>query len=145
MDMYGDTGDPTPPPQSREKFGFAEAFAGEDFVVPEDEDYNLDQVPKWEYDDGPPGQAVWRRYPPNIEESLESLLELGSPKFMYRPGHPECGDMEEREISSRMPRGVSSNYVWFSDMIEREVYTGAGRSVRRNGSSETPSQGRNPW
>lgn len=143
MDMYGDMDDSAPPPQSHEKFGFEEAFAGDDFEVPEfsshdGEDYDLDKVPKWEYDDGPAGEAVWRRYPPNIEESIESLLQSGSPKYMYRPGHSECKGLSEREISPQMPSGVSTNYIWFSDMIEREVYTGAGRAVRRNGSSETP-------
>ena len=66
--------------------------------------------------------------------------------------------MSEREFSARPPNGVATRWVWFTDMTEREfgsfpfspfvqempdivslstgeVYTGAARAVRRNGSS----------
>ena len=36
------------------------------------------------------------------------------------------------------PPGVATCYVYFSDMTEREIYTGAVRAVRRNGKREAP-------
>ena len=139
LELYGDPKDVALPAQPQQKFGFAEAFAGEDFELPED--YDLDDTPVWEYDDGPPGEARWKRYPPNIECSIESLFDMGAPKYMYRPGKPDYEGKYEPQISRRMPEGVATCFVWFSDMIEREVYTGAGRAVRRNGSSEPPEGG----
>ena len=144
LDMFGKVGDPLPSP-SREPFGFQEEFSGTDFDVPEYEDYDqtAETHPVWEYDCGQSGSPDWRRYPRNVEWNIEQLLINDSTRYMYRPGHPECEGMYEREISpspnGRVNPGVSTCFIYFADMIEREVYTGAARLVRRNGSSKPPT------
>jgi Ankyrin repeats (3 copies)/MYND finger len=134
MDMYGDHTKVTIPPPINEKVGFEEDFSGTDFDI---EDGWDESHPKWEYNDAPPGskQPEWKRYPPYIERTLELLFGTPSPKYIYRPGHPECEGHTEYEFSARPPRDVATRFVWYTDMIERDIYTGASRAVRRNGSS----------
>ena len=70
---------------------------------------------------------------------MENLLQVGSPRYMYRPNDPECeGYYETAPFSPTPAPELSTRYVYFSCMMEFDVYTGACRAVRRNGSIETP-------
>ena len=88
------------------------------------------------------GREEWTRYPPRIEAALEDMSRgfLCGPKFMYRPGDPECDGMYARmdglARSGSPPAGVATRHVIFADMTEREVYTGRVRDVRRNGARD---------
>lgn len=70
------------------------------------------------------------------------MLYVISVHFIYvvEPGSPECegmyGESTEIVVAAPPPRNVATRHVGFDDMVEREVYTGASRSVRRNGSRE---------
>lgn len=124
---------PDPP---NEVFGFTLPFAGDDFTTDDDDDE--DSTALWEYNAGSRGSPDWRRYPIRIEQSLESMLEMGSPRYMYRPGNAEAEGQYEAQKSVTPPSYVATNYVYFCDMLEREFYTGAIRAVRRNGSRKRP-------
>jgi hypothetical protein len=133
-DMYGDLDGPFPMPLS-EPYGFQDGFCPSDYKhsgCPEN--YVREEHAVWEYDAGPRGRPDWRRYPDDIEASLESLLDLGAPKYMYKPGDREAEGMYER-TRTRHPRAhIATRHVSFDGLLtEREVYTGASRSVRRNG------------
>jgi hypothetical protein len=149
-DMVRYIGAPLPSPS-------IEYFGPKDMTA-EDSDYVRDSHPVWEYDAGlssasggedggnPQSESSrWQRYPPRMEEDLESLMQLGSPQYMYKPNDPECTGMEERELTMRPPSRVSTRHVYFSDMVERDVYTGAGRSVRRNGTQKVPAPSDPLW
>jgi hypothetical protein len=132
MDMIDDPTNAQLPPPVAQRVGFEDEFAGEDF-----DPYCWDEsIPKWEYNDASPGQTpIWTQYPPAVEASLESMLEDGfSPFYMYRPGHPDCAGKRERSMSRHPPEEVATQFVWFSDMIERDVYKGSARAIRRGGS-----------
>ena len=143
-DAFG--GEPARAP--KEAFGFEDEFGPADLRYdgfPENYDRATHAV--WEYDAGRRGRAEWRRYPDRIEEALESMCcRIGSPRFMYRPGDPEadgryvtqsCDNPYQIKLE-QIPPGVATRYVMFSDMTEREIYTGASRSVRRNGERARP-------
>ena len=130
--VYGeDKSQPLPPPKN-EQFGFDIPFAGDDFKSKHDES----ERPVWEYNAGTRGKELLRRYPAYIEESFESMPDIGGPRFMYKPGDHDAEGKYEPERSPRAPPGIATNYVYFCDMLEREYYTGAIRAVRRNGSRE---------
>jgi hypothetical protein len=59
------------------------------------EDYSVRSMDHavWEYDAGPRGQPDWRRYPDDIEASLENLFNCGAPKLAYKPGDKEAEGM----------------------------------------------------
>ena len=108
------------------------------------EDYDRATHAIWEYD---MGDNTWQRYPPRIEEALESISRyeyldfMGelAPKFMYRPGNPDCDGFSERYgLSVTPPPNVATRWVIFEDMFEREIYTGEIRAVRRNGVRKRP-------
>jgi hypothetical protein len=91
------------------------------------EDYDRATHAIWEYDMG--GGNTWQRYPPRIEEALESISRyeyldfMGelAPKFMYRPGNPNCDGLSERfGLSVNPPPNVATRWVIFEDMFERE-------------------------
>ena len=113
--------------------GFEEAFTEEDFEADDDE-YDRDVAVVWEYEDS---DGVWRRFPDRIECGLESLRVMGAPAFMYRPGNPDCDGMyvdeRDRRPTDVADGEVATRHVTFSDMTEREVYTGASRRVQRRG------------
>lgn len=138
QDMVNTDARALPVPES-EPFGFDLRFEGDDFraLYPE----NTADRPTWEYNAGSRGTADWRRYPARIEESIESLLELGSPSYMYRPGNIEAEGFHEETRSPNPPPTVSTNYIYFWDMLERDYYSGSIRAVRRNGSRKPPQGG----
>lgn len=106
---------------------------------PDDDDdyYDRDEHPVWEYHSGRRGKMEWKRYPPFIEQEIESLLNLGSPRYMYRPNDRDSSGMfESPPLPRTAPRGVSTRYVYYSVMMEFDIYTGAARAVRRNGSNK---------
>ena len=137
-ELLGGSHNPTPQPTAA---GFEEPFGPLDEIANPDafNAYNREDSAKWQYDAGSRGQPDWRRYPARIEENLESMcfMDFGfgpAPKYMYRPGHPECDGCYERHGRSTVPPpSVSTRYITFDDMTERDVYSGASRAVRRNG------------
>lgn len=129
--MFGDP-NVAPRAQFHEPFGFDDPFTSADEIA--SSDYDRDTHVVWEYDAGRRGRSDWCRYPARIEEKLERMLQHGDGRFMYRPGRPSSDGMHEQTRSPRAPESVATIYVYYCDMIEREVYTGAGRRVRRNGS-----------
>ena len=120
--------------------GFLDAFgAVDDIYAGHPDNYDRDNHPIWEYDGGTRGHAEWRRYPARIEAACESMAEMGAPKFMYCPGIPDNdGRYEGGTLSARAPATVATRHITFSDMTEREVYTGASRAVRRDGKRQPP-------
>jgi hypothetical protein len=133
-DMYGDPADPFPQPLT-EPYGFQDGFCESDYKADCDpEDYVRGVHPVWEYDAGPRGRPDWQQYPDEIEMSLESLFEMGAPKYMYKPGDNKARGMYERTRSKNPPTHIATRHVSFDGLVtDREVYTGASRSVRRNG------------
>mmetsp|Transcript_13607 Transcript_13607/g.27003 ORF Transcript_13607/g.27003 Transcript_13607/m.27003 type:complete len:240 (+) Transcript_13607:377-1096(+) len=98
--------------------------------------YSSDKI--WEFQtEG--GQ--WQRYLPRIEESLESMMCMGSPHFMYRPGEPDCDgiyvrDTEHIEKAKRLGisiPGTATHRVMISQMREYEIFSNKRRKVRRRG------------
>lgn len=122
--------------RTKEVVGFAEPFGPLDMLYHGHPDnYDRATHPVWEHDEGASGRPRWTRYPARIEAAIESLRTMGSPRAMYRPGKPDNDGFEEiGDMSPTPPPLVSTCYVMFAEMIEREVYTGATRAVRRNGS-----------
>lgn len=145
QDLVSTTATSLPQP-ANEPFGFTIPFAGDDFKPcryhdSDDEEEKEDSNrPVWEYNAGSRGNPDWRRYPIRIEESLESMLSIGGPRYMYRPGNTRAEGMYEPERSAKPPPNIATNYVYWADMLEREFYTGAIRAVRRNGSRASPVQ-----
>ena len=140
QDMVSENG--TLPKPNKEPFGFKLLFAGDDFKLgkyDDEEEEDEEERPVWEYNAGSRDHPDWKRYPVAIEESLEMFSESGM-RYMYRPGNPDAEGMYEPvgRKSARPPPNVATNYVYFDDMLEREVYTGAIRAVRRNGSRDRP-------
>jgi hypothetical protein len=133
-DMYGDPTGLFPEPLS-EPYGFQDPFIGCDFEYSGHPDkYKRDEHPVWEYDAGPRGRPDWQRYPDEIEASLELLCQLDSPKYMYKPGDADAEGKFESTRTKNPPVHVATRHVSFDGLVtEREVYTGASRSVRRNG------------
>jgi hypothetical protein len=133
-DMYGDPAGPFPEPLS-EPYGFQDPFFGCDFEYSGHPDkYKRNEHPVWEFDAGPRGRPDWQRYPDEIEASLEFLCKLGGPKYMYKPGDADAEGMYETTRTKHPPVHVATRHVSFDGLVtEREVYTGASRSVRRNG------------
>jgi hypothetical protein len=134
--MYGDASPAAPFPEPLvEPWGFQDGFCDSDWKYTGYEgNYDRNDHAVWEYDAGPRGQPDWRRYPDALEASLESLVDLGAPKYMYKPGDPDAEGMYERTRTKNPPRHIASRHVSFDGLLtEREVYTGASRSVRRNG------------
>ena len=138
QDLFGDPKKGIPDPSS-EPYGFQEDFTEVDHVD-DAEDHDPETHPKWEYDDGGRGTPQWKRYPARIETSVENLLCMGSPRYMYRPGKPSADGKYEPEFSIRPPSGVATRYIYFCDMVERDIYTGASRAVRRNGKRQAPKR-----
>lgn len=86
-------------------------------------------------------KRVWKRYPPLVERNLESLLRLGSPRYMYRPNDSDCDGVHFPAPYPPEPDDrVSTRYVYFTVMMEFDVYTGAARAVRREGSIHAPKR-----
>lgn len=125
-----------PVPQ-KEQIDFQDGDFGElDNETQTCKDYNREQHPVWEYDAGERGTSNWIRYPPRIEEGMESLIESGSPRYMYRPNNIDATGTYEQVMSASPPPNCATRYVYYCDMTERAIYTGAARAVRRNGKRE---------
>ena len=69
-------------------------------------------------------------------------LGFGTPDFaLFRPGKGKCCDGKYEQPDARLlrkrpdvaPAGVATRRVDFGSMVERDVYHGAARKVRRNG------------
>ena len=124
-----------PPPMDMDDTNFQpfEQTDWEDSDVDDDddpEDY-FDTTIIWEYFDA--NSRKWTRYPLKIERGIEGLREAESPRYMYKPGNKKACGKEERTKSTNPPRDVATNHIYYSDMIDRQIYTGAGRRVRRRG------------
>jgi hypothetical protein len=145
--MYGDPSGPFPMPLS-EPYGFEDGFCESDHTYSgsDAEDYVRTSHAVWEYDAGPRGRPDWRRYPDDIEANLESLLNLGAPKYMYKPGDKEADGMYESTRKGPTPIHVATRHVSFDGLLtEREVYTGASRSVKRNGKRIIRDDNNHSW
>jgi len=95
--------------------------------ISEELDYNPDIV--WEYKRG----SNWITYKRRLCHQIEGLMCLGAPKYIYRPGKPDCEGTYEPVLSRVAPPTVATHHVVFDEMREYEVYTGASRKVRRSG------------
>ena len=119
--------------------GFVDAFGAVDEIYDGPEgNYDREQHPRWEYDAGARGHAEWVRFPARIEAACESMAAMGAPKFMYCPGKPDNDGLYECPLSATPPAKVATRHISFTDMTEREVYTGASRAVRRDGKRQPP-------
>eukprot|EP01083_Nonionella_stella_P290780 989393_1 len=109
-----------------EDFQPFEADDDEDSALEEDDDpadyYDTSVV--WEYYDA--ATADWIGYPTRISRYIERLQESGSPRYMYKPGNKNAEGKEERSLTTNPPSFVSTNHIYYSDMIDRQIYTGAG-------------------
>lgn len=109
-----------------------------DLELDDDQDegdyYNASIIWEW-YD---PGTMNWNQYPKSLNRSLEDLQDLGSPRFMYKPGNREAEGQEEREQSigncsgpKNGLRNVATNHAYYCHMIDHHIYTGCARRMRR--------------
>ena len=124
---------------------FTEQFGPLDQICPDN--WKEEGHPVWEYDAGTRGDPNWMRYPPRIENLIECLRSwedqgFGTPDFaLFRPGKGKCCDGKYEQPDARLlrkrpdvaPAGVATRRVDFGSMVERDVYHGAARKVRRNG------------
>jgi hypothetical protein len=92
-----------------------------------EEDY-YDASIIWEWYD--PGTMKWNPYPKHINRSLSGLQDLGSPRYMYKPGNKDAEGNEEREQTMNPPNNVATNHAYYSEMIDHHIYTGCGRMMR---------------
>jgi len=92
-----------------------------------EEDY-YDASIIWEWYD--PGTMKWNPYPKHINRSLSGLQDLGSPRYMYKPGNKDAEGNEEREQTLNPPNNVATNHAYYSEMIDHHIYTGCGRMMR---------------
>eukprot|EP00574_Skeletonema_japonicum_P006967 CAMPEP_0201723600 /NCGR_PEP_ID=MMETSP0593-20130828/7600_1 /ASSEMBLY_ACC=CAM_ASM_000672 /TAXON_ID=267983 /ORGANISM="Skeletonema japonicum, Strain CCMP2506" /LENGTH=343 /DNA_ID=CAMNT_0048214729 /DNA_START=98 /DNA_END=1129 /DNA_ORIENTATION=- len=93
-----------------------------------EEDY-YDSSIIWEWYD--PGAMKWNPYPKSINQALSNLQDLGSPRYMYKPGDKSAEGMEEREQTMNPPNDVATNHAYYSEMIDHHIYTGCGRMMRK--------------
>lgn len=141
-DLVSDTDTTLPAPRS-EPFGFQSPNPiGANVVEDEDDDDVADgNEPVWQFNAGSRGVPDWKCYPTKINRYLECMFQMGGPKYMYRPGDDDAEGAHlpaPFPLSPVPPPGVSTNYVYYHDMLEREVFTGAIRAVRRNGERTAP-------
>ena len=135
----------TMPAPSSERYGFDREFGAEDDEEESDEDEEEENEEViWEYNAGTRGHPDWRRYPRYINRSIEEMHQFGGPRYMYEPGCRESEGNSEREMSRNPPPMVATNYVYYSAMLEYDIYKGAARVVRRNGSQDPPPAPKNP-
>jgi hypothetical protein len=106
----------------------------------------------WEYQDV--HTKEWRPYHAFIQNELESMYTIGSPHFLYRPDAPHCiggyadGSLQIEEfyvgqIDHMVQHDVSTRQVILKaknragrplmTFLERDLYTGMKRLVRRTG------------
>jgi hypothetical protein len=116
---------------------------------PEPNDTSADDVsaghegasqPRWYFQDL---DGSWKRYQLRLEYNLESLLCLGSHHFLYAPGNPDSDGFYaegylERGVNYPMQlkfngQPLASRRVLYGPMIEKELFTGATRKVKREG------------
>jgi hypothetical protein len=94
-----------------------------------EEDY-YDASKQWEYYDLK--TQSWKPYPKLINQGIEGMKEMGmSPRYMYKPGDDDAMGLEEHELSTRPPKEVATNHVYYCHNIDHHIYTGCGRRIRR--------------
>jgi hypothetical protein len=104
---------------------------------------------KWEY--RCENTFVWKEYDEPVQHCIETLYDMGSHHFLYRPGAPHCEGLRELGTRNRVlsdtveapckgdiwlmnPHDTATRQVVFSHpMTERDLYTGMRRYVRRSG------------
>ena len=105
---------------------------------------NLQPIPLWEYENAPDS---WAKFVPELQESIERMHAMGSPHYLYRPGHPECEGMCEQHLlepltqaalagrclGTNPPPEASTRRIIFGGAIELDLYAGWSRKVRRSG------------
>lgn len=143
QDMVDDCEGAKLPEPKDEPAGFTIPFTAVDQKSKHEDDETEDpDAAVWEYNAGSRGQPRWEKYPLRIQQSLENLWEMGSPRFMYRPGRPDSDGkyLPTEDRTQKVPKIVATNYVYWADMLERDLYANTVRAVRRNGSRDTPTQ-----
>ena len=93
-----------------------------------EEDY-YDSSVVWEWYD--PGKMKWNPYPKCINQGLSNLEDMGSPRYMYKPGDKDAEGFEEREQTRNPPVDVATNHAYFCQMMDHNIYTGCGRMMRK--------------
>lgn len=92
-----------------------------------EEDY-YDSSIIWEWYDC--GTMKWNPYPKYVNESLSSLQNMGSPRYMYKPGDKDAEGMVERKQSMNPPNNVATNHAYYHEMLDHNIYTGCARMMR---------------
>lgn len=96
----------------------------------ESEEHYYDASKQWEYYDL--RSQSWVPYPKRINQGIEGMFQMGmSPRFMYKPQNDDAMGKEEYELSSRPPREVATNHVYYCHNIDHSIYSGCGRRIRR--------------
>jgi len=107
-----------------------------DQEVLDEPDGSMNELDIWEYNAGSAGHPDWRRYPLWVNHRINGVRHLGSPKAMYTP-EKEDADLVTREIEATPPMDrVALRHIFFSTMMEYDVFTRSARAVRMNGSQE---------
>jgi hypothetical protein len=84
----------------------------------------------WEYYDIE--TKSWIAYPDELNAAIEDVYSQGTfARYAFRPGCPEAEGIEENPISCAPSPNVSTHSICFSHMIDHQIYTGAGRKIRR--------------
>ena len=84
----------------------------------------------WEYYDLE--TKTWKAYPVELNKSIEYVFSKGEfTRYLFRPGKPEAEGVEEDPITCVPSTDVATHCICFSHMIDHQMYTGAGRKIRR--------------
>lgn len=101
------------------------------------EDTIVDSTPEngesnvcWEYYDIE--TKTWVAYPDELNVSIEDVYSQGTfARYVFRPGCQDAEGVEENPITCSPPSNVSTHSICFSHMIDHQIYSGAGRKIRR--------------
>lgn len=106
-----------------------EPFEEEDGIIDTDAENRRNNV-CWEYYDLE--TKTWKAYPVELNKSIEYVFSKGEfTRYLFRPGKPEAEGVEEDPITCVPSTDVATHCICFSHMIDHQMYTGAGRKIRR--------------
>ncbi|GFH52605.1 hypothetical protein CTEN210_09081 [Chaetoceros tenuissimus] len=127
--------DRIPDPKPIDDDCFVDFFPSDDVIEDLDSDEEEEiQEYIWEYYDVK--SKEWKVYPKKVNYSLERLYdtyqtEPTCTRCMYKPGDEDAYGLEERKLSANPPDNVATHHAYFTHMIDHQIYTGAGRRMRR--------------
>lgn len=93
----------------------------------------------WEYYDIE--TKSWIAYPFELNSAIEEVWSEGKfQRYVFKPGFPDAEGIEENPVTTVPSNDVSTHSICFSTMIDHQIYTGAGRKMRRREIENVESQ-----